>query len=120
MKKIIISSLIIVLTISLGLVISSFVYGDDGENGTESGGNFIIVRSTEINGMNPSSLIIIDEEGKTEEISLKGLKTRNMAENLSVIHAKLNEIKNKGYTLVSSNGGNSDNIICNTYIFEKR
>ena len=90
---------------------------EDNTQTTEEG--YVIVRTTEIYGMMPSSIITIYEDGTVEKESLKKLNAKTMEENLLAIHTKLNTVKNMGYNLVSTTGGNSDNIICTTYLFEK-
>jgi len=77
------------------------------------------VRTTEIYGMMPSSMITIYEDGTVEKSNLKKLNPKTMEENLLIIHTKLNEFKNKGYELISTTGGISDNFICTTNIFKK-
>lgn len=50
------------------------------------------------------------------------MRSKNGNENLIKIATELNEVKNKGYTLVSSNGGggNSDGFVIMNFIFEKK
>lgn len=87
-------------------------------NDTPSEG-YAILRTTEIYGMKPSSMVTIYEDGTVETVKLNKLNASKMEENLLVVHSKVAEIAGKGYTLVSTTGGNSDNVICTTYIFKK-
>jgi len=101
------------------ITMSSFVLTSPQDDNQTTKEGYIIVRTTEIYGMMPSSMITIYEDGIVEKKSLKKLNPKTMEENLLTIHAKLNELKNKGYELVSTTGGNSDNFISTTYIFYK-
>jgi hypothetical protein len=106
-------ALIVIITMSS----FAFTSQQDDIQTTEEG--YIIVRTTEIYGMMPSSMITIYEDGTVEKKDLKKLNPKTMEVNLLTIHAKLNELKNKGYKLISTTGGNSDNFISTTYIFSK-
>jgi len=101
------------------ITMSSFVFTPQKVDNQTTQDQYIIVRTTEIYGMMPSSMITIYEDGTVEKKDLKKLNPKTMEENLLIIHAKLNELKNKGYELVSTTGGNSDNFISTTYIFNK-
>ena len=118
MKKIIsiaaIVGLLFVIVIQSGLV-----RGDGQGEMPAEGEKYVIMRASEVYGMAPSSLVIIWEDGTVEEADLGKLSAKKMDENLQVIHSKLNEIKEKGYSLVTSNGGNSDNLITMTFLFKK-
>jgi hypothetical protein len=100
--------------------LSSFVFSTQQDDTQITNEGYVIVRTTEIYGMMPSSIITIYEDGTVEKTALKKLNAKTMEENMLVIHSKLNELKNKGYKLVSTAGGSSDNIICTTYIFSKK
>lgn len=118
MKRIyFISITIFVLTVIITM--SSFVFASQQDDNQLTKDGYVIVRTTEIYGMMPASMITIYEDGTIEKINLKKLNAKTMEENLLTIHIKLNELKNKGYKLISTTGGNSDNIICTTYIFSK-
>jgi hypothetical protein len=109
----IIFALIVVITMS-SFVLSS--QQDDNQT-TEEG--YVIIRTTEVYGNIPSSMVTIYEDGTVEKISLKKINPKTMEDNLITIHSKLNELKNKGYELVSMAGGSSDNLISTTYVLKK-
>lgn len=118
MKKTYLISISIIALVVL-ITMSSFVIApQQNENQTTPDG-YVMVRTTEIYGMMPSSMITIYEDGTVEKSPLKKLNAKTMEENLTTIHSKLNELKSKGYKLISTSGGSSDNIICTTYIFSK-
>ena len=119
MKRGIISLIVIAVIILAGVTLTAFNSAPGEGPNPEAGDGYVVVKATEIYGTKPSSLVIIYEDGNIEEIQLNKLDAKKMGVNLLIIQNKLNEIKGKGYKLVSSHGGNSDNIICSTYIFEK-
>lgn len=106
-------ALIVVITMSSFV----FVSQQDDNQTTEEG--YVIIRTTEVYGNIPSSMVTIYEDGTVEKSSLKKINPKTMEENLITIHSKLNELKNKGYELVSMAGGSSDNLISTTYILKK-
>ena len=119
MKKFYFISTIVVALIVI-ISMSSFVITTQQNDNQTTEEGYVILRTTEIYGMMPSSIITIYEDGTVEKTALKKLNAKTMEENMLVIHSKLNELKNNGYKLVSTAGGSSDNIICTTYIFSKK
>ncbi len=63
--------------------------------------------------------MIVWEDGSIETHKLKEHKGSDFETNLITIHGKLNEINKKGYKLISSLGGSSDNAVVNSYLFQK-
>ncbi|MCB0806942.1 MAG: hypothetical protein KDC05_14180 [Bacteroidales bacterium] len=118
MKKII--SIVAIVGLLFVLAVQSGLVRGDGQGEIPAAGEgYVIVRATEVFGMQPSSLVTIWEDGTVDEDELGKLSPKKMDENLLIIQSKLNEIDAKGYTLVSTNGGNSDNLITMTFIFKK-
>jgi hypothetical protein len=120
MKKQVLSVLAVLSILTVGIILTSFVIGENGGDGTSGDGDYLIVRTIEPGGMWPSEIIVVYEDGKIETFELKKFKGNNFVENVATIQSKLNDIKNKGYNLISSNGGNSDNMVVNTYVFQKK
>ncbi|MCG8580648.1 MAG: hypothetical protein MI866_12055 [Bacteroidales bacterium] len=117
MKK---TSIIIVLIMAfIGALTLTALKTPQEDKIPSSDSSIIIVRTLEIYGMKPSSMVTIYPDGTVEKNSLGKLNATKPEENLLTIHAKIGEIENKGYLLVSTTGGNSDNIISTTYIFKK-
>ncbi|MCU4156637.1 hypothetical protein J1N10_11675 [Carboxylicivirga sp. A043] len=117
MKK---SHIILLLMVSLVGIFTLTSLMTPQEPETPSPNNSVImVRTFEIYGMKPSSMVTIYEDGTVEKEPLGKLNASKPEQNLLAIHAKINEIETKGYTLVSTTGGNSDNVICTTFIFKK-
>jgi hypothetical protein len=85
----------------------------------ESNGDYLIMRTVETTMFWPSLISIAYPDGTLEEFPLEGLKKKKLGLNAVEILKKVNEIKMKGYKLVFSNGGNSDNAIVHTYLFQK-
>ncbi|NOQ27116.1 MAG: hypothetical protein GQ564_17285 [Bacteroidales bacterium] len=106
-------ALIVVITMS------SFVFVSQQDDNQITKDGYVIIRTTEIFGMMPSSMVTIYEDGTVEKSSLKKINPKTMEDNLITIHSKLNELKNKGYELVSMAGGSSDNLISTTYVLKK-
>jgi hypothetical protein len=85
-----------------------------------SGYRYLTVRTIEvINGMWDSKIVIIDENGDTEEIALDKFRSKNFTDNSKKIHEVLNQMAARGYRCVSSGSGNGDALIISTYMFEK-
>ncbi len=82
--------------------------------------NIIVVRTFEtVNALYSAKLTVFDGAEISKTIPLDLLK-KNGDENALKIVSTLNEIKSKGYMLVSSNSGGADGNIITNYIFEKR
>lgn len=84
---------------------------------------FIVVRTLEaVNLIIQSKITVSDGTTILKTIPLNPMRSKNENENIIKIVIGLNELKNKGYTLVSSNGGggNSDGFVIMNYIFEKK
>lgn len=120
MKKQIFNLLIIALILVSSLVFSSFGINNNDPNNPETNEGYTIIRTYEINGMVASKMITAYSDGNIETTPLKGLKAAYFEENIITIQNQLNKLKNNGYELISSNGGSSDNVVVNTYIFQKK
>lgn len=110
---------IAILSLIVVITMSSFIFTSQQDDNQTTEEGYVIIRTTEIYGNMPSSMVTIYEDGTVEKISLKKINPKTIEDNLIIIHAKLNELKNKGYELVSMAGGSSDNLISTTYILKK-
>ena len=119
MKKQFLSILIAVSFIVSGLVFSSFMVGDGDEGKQEVGGELVVVRTYEIMGSYPSQIIFAYQDGTTETVELESLKSKYFVSNLAIISVELNKLKNKGFKLISTNGGVNQGMVVNTYVFQK-
>jgi nitrate reductase NapAB chaperone NapD len=122
MKKVLVSSLLVLSVLVVGLSVSSFIADGDGEGDkTEAvSGDLVIVRMVEIWGLKPSKMIVTYENGESETIALKSFMLKNVSNNMEILMKKLNEFFKKDYELISSTGGNSDGVFVNTYILQKK
>ncbi|WP_430814378.1 hypothetical protein [Carboxylicivirga sp. RSCT41] len=117
MKK---TSILLLLIISIiGVMTLSGLKAAKQDKASIPANSYIIVRTLEIYGMKPSSMVTIYEDGTVEKTALGKLNAGKPEENLLIIHEKISEIESKGYTLESTTGGNSDNVICTTFIFKE-
>ena len=86
-------------------------------------GDFLIVRTFEMmRGTTTKSVLIVSDGTKElKSIPLKGVKPKNLSFNLEIIIKTLNDIKDQGYILISTNGGgaNSAGVFMTNYIFQK-
>lgn len=90
------------------------------KNKTASSNGILSLRTSETTiGLGDNSITIVYEDGQVEKAELKKLNTRDMSLNLVTVTEYLNKIKSKGYKLISSTGGTTDNGIMMTYTFEK-
>ena len=104
----------LLVIVSGGFILSSFAPQEDD-------GGFLMVRTVEVaSGFVESKVIIIDESGQKEEVYLDKLKANTVADNTIKINETINNIRKKGYELVSVTGGAGDAVFTNTYIFRKR
>ena len=117
MKKTIIGSLLLLCVASV-LFFSSFKTSVQGEN-------IIVVQVCEVFASSPR---IVVSDGKTimRVIALEPTRDKNIESNILKIATTLNEIKNDGYSIITSSsanatpaGGNAGFGIT-TYIFEKK
>ncbi len=114
MKKTVITSLIATSIVSLIFVLMSFKSG----SGEES---LILVRTFEsVNSMYASKIIISDGIEILKMTELEVMRPKTQENNVLKIAAALKELKNKGYTLITSSSGGSDAFTITDYVFEKR
>lgn len=86
-------------------------------NHTNEQMNYATMRTIESALGNFSKIMIVYEDGKTEEIALERSTTNNLLNNAIVINNTINAISSKGYELVSSHGIGDQ---VSTYTFVKK
>jgi len=86
-------------------------------NHTNEQKNYATMRTIESALGNFSKIMIVYEDGKTEEIVLERSASTNWLNNSIVINNTINAISNKGYELVSSHGLGDQ---VSTYTFVKK
>lgn len=86
-------------------------------NQTDEQKNYATMRTIESALGNFSKIMIVYEDGKTEEIALERSATNNLLNNAIVINNTINTISSKGYELVSSHGIGDQ---VSTYTFVKK
>ena len=86
-------------------------------NQTNEQKNYATMRTIESAIGNFSKIMIVYEDGKTEEIALERSATTNLLNNAIVINNTINTISSKGYELVSSHGIGDQ---VSTYTFVKK
>jgi hypothetical protein len=79
---------------------------------SDAGSKYLTLRTWETF----DKMIVIYEDGKTEEFALDKFTAKNFVAVSLKVNQTINNIASKGYELVSSTGG--DNIT--TYIFQKK
>lgn len=113
MKKTIITSLFAITIVSVIFILMSFKSGP----GEES---LILVRTFEsVNSMYASKIIISDGSEIIKMITLEVMRPKTQENNVLKIASALKDLKNKGYTLVTSSSGGSDAFTITDYVFEK-
>ena len=113
MKKTILISSIAIAVISSSIFLMSF-------KSSPQEGSLLFVRIFEsTNSSYRSSITISDGVTIIKSIDLEVMKPRKEEANTLKIAQALNNIKDQGYTLVSSNGGGSLFTVTN-YVFEKK
>lgn len=106
--------LIILITLSGFLIFSSFLT-------PQTQNKFLTVKSVEsLSGLIDSFILIIDENGKTEEIELEKFRAKNITSNALKLSEIINNKGAKGYELVTATSSGDQYIIVNTYIFVKK
>lgn len=111
---------IITIVIAAGILLTSKISASSPVKPPAGNEGIIIVRVFEAMYALPASIITVYEDGKTEKVDLGKINAKSMDMTVLTIHTKLNEIMNKGYDLAFTTGGNSDNVICTTFIFKKK
>lgn len=86
-------------------------------NHTNEQMNYATMRTIESALGNFSKIMIVYEDGKTEEIALERSTTNNLLNNAIVVNNTINAISSKGYELVSSHGIGDQ---VSTYTFVKK
>jgi hypothetical protein len=108
MKKLIYASVIAACAIIITMLFA-FKPKPEGEKG------YIIMKVIEMSSNNwvDNIIVIAKEDGTVEKTPLKGIM--HVDENMAVIHKAYNEIRLKGYKMISISGGD----FITTYIFQK-
>lgn len=70
-------------------------------------------------GFLDSKIIIVYEDGRTEEVELLSFNEKNETENVKTITAALNALRAKGYKLVSCSTTGDQGALVSEYVFEK-
>ena len=121
MKKMILSSLLVLSILAIGFISTSFLGLDSKTSGDEgSSGDMVIIRMVEIWGLKPSKMVVSYGNGETEITPLKSFKINNIGNNMDILQNELNKFFKQNYELISSTGGNSEGVFVNTYILRKK
>jgi hypothetical protein len=110
-KTTLISTLSIALLTGIAIVFMSFTSSTK-EN------KIIVVRTFETINAPGANISITDGIEISQKVPLDILR-KNGDDNILKIATALNDIKSKGYTLVSSNSSGGDGFIITNYVFEK-
>jgi hypothetical protein len=103
-----------ILFISLSvMLLVSFAFS----NRSNEQKNYATMRTIESALGNFSKIMIVYEDGKTEEIALERSASTNLLNNAILINNSINAISSKGYELVSSHGIGDQ---VTTYTFVKK
>jgi hypothetical protein len=114
MKKLIVASLIALTVFVTGVLLMSFKPGVNEES-------LVLVRTFEsVNSMYASKIIISDGTQILKQIELEVMRPKTQENNVLKIASALKELKNSGYTLITSSSGGSDAFTITDYVFEKR
>jgi len=121
MKRIVLSSLLILSILAIGFISSSFLGVDSKTSGDEVvSGDMVIIRMVEIWGLKPSKMVVSYGNGETEITPLKSFMIKNIGNNMDILQHELDKFFKLDYELISSTGGNSDGVFVNTYILRKK
>lgn len=71
-------------------------------------------------GYLPAKIVIVYEDGSTEEVELQSYNEKNEIENLKRINETLNRLKNKGYFLISQSTTGEQGSLIIDYTFLKQ
>ena len=82
---------------------------------------FVMVRIIELPPANlyASKMVIVYEDGKTEEYVLDQFKSNTLAKNTKTINDMINDFIVKGYQLENANSNLTDGGLFSTYLFSK-
>ena len=67
-----------------------------------------------------SFMVIVDEEGKTEEILFEKLKIDNITPNTIKVTEKVNSIAKQGYEIIAVTSNATGGLLIDTYTFIKK
>jgi hypothetical protein len=114
MKKLIIAGIVLASVICASIVLMSFKPGPAEES-------VVLVRTFEsVNSMYASKIIVSDGTQILKITELEVMRPKTQESNVLKIASALKELKNSGYTLVTSSSGGSDAFTITDYVFEKR
>jgi len=84
-------------------------------------GKYLTLKVVEQPGLAANSfMVIVDENGKTEEVMFDKFKVDNITPNTIKINTMVNDISKKGYDLFSMSSNSIGGLLIDTYTFTKK
>jgi len=112
--KLIVRSFLTPILLGSFLLFTSF-YSSSLEN------DYLLVRVFESpSSLYSSKITVTDGKEIIKSVELSAMRPKHVEDNVLKIASILNELKNQGYTLISSNSGGNEAFTFTDYIFEKK
>ncbi len=109
------------LLITACAVIGFFLFNSFKTEPDTLAGKYLTLKVVEQPGLAANSfMVIVDENGKTEEMLFDKFKVDNIAPNTIKVTATVNDIAKKGYDLFSHSSSAIGGLMIDTYTFTKK
>lgn len=110
-------SLVITVCAVIGFFLFNAFKSDSGNNFNK----YLTLKVVEQPGLMANSfMVIVDEEGKTEEILFEKLKIDNITPNTIKVTEKVNSIAKLGYEIIGVTSNATGGLLIDTYTFIKK
>ena len=110
-------SIIITVCVVMGFFLFNSFKTDAGVNP----GKYLTLKVVEQPGLMANSfMVIVDEDGKTEEVLFDKFKIDNITPNTIKVNSMVNDISKKGYDLFSHCSNAIGGLLIDTYTFTKK
>jgi len=123
LKSINMKKKILILSVAVNIIAGAFIlyaFTPKAKNGNDGGGGYITMRVVDAAGGYSTELSVSDGNTILDHQDLtSGFKAEKSRENNQIITKKMNNIRNQGYELISSNAGGVNGTVTN-YIFLKK
>lgn len=109
------------LIITACAVIGFFLFNSFKPEPDVVGGKYLTLKVVEQPGLAANSfMVIVDENGKTEEVLFDKFKVDNITPNTIKVNTMVNDISKKGYDLFQMSSNSIGGLLIDTYTFTKK
>lgn len=109
------------LIITVCAVIGFFLFNSFKPESDITNGKYLTLKVVEQPGLAANSfMVVVDENGKTEEVLFDKFKIDNITPNTIKVNTMVNDISKRGYDLFQMSSNSIGGLLIDTYTFTKK